>query len=95
MPSHDDVGNPFIAGQPVEGRVGLDEPPMCLRGGRTCTSSLGLTSQSNQGDRVDSLLGSCGVWKTSRAHIICTQVVPLLDRVLMTMSPDRKGKSNQ
>ena len=26
------------------------------------------------------------------AQIICTQVVPLLERVLMTMSPDRNGK---
>jgi hypothetical protein len=28
-----------------------------------------------------------GVWNTSRAQIICTHVVPLLERVLITMSP--------
>ncbi len=33
-----------------------------------------------------------GSWKMSRAQIICTQVVPVLDLVLMTMSPSRNGK---
>ena len=32
------------------------------------------------------------VWNTSRAQIICIHVVPLLERVLMTMSPSRNGK---
>ena len=35
--------------------------------------------------------GSSGVWKTKRAQIICSHVVPVLDRALMTMSPSRNG----
>jgi hypothetical protein len=31
----------------------------------------------------------------SRAQIICIQVVPLFDRVLITMSPARNGKPTQ
>ncbi|MFG1882821.1 hypothetical protein [Micromonospora sp. NPDC049102] len=32
---------------------------------------------------------------TSSAQIICIQVVPLLERVLITMSPARNGKPTQ
>ncbi len=50
-----------------------------------------MISQSSQGDSVPSGAGSSGVWKTSSAQIICIHVVPLFDRVLMTMSPGRKA----
>jgi hypothetical protein len=36
--------------------------------------------------------GSRGCWKISSAQIICTHVVPVLDRVLITMSSSRYGK---
>jgi hypothetical protein len=39
--------------------------------------------------------GRSASWKTRRAQIICAHVVPLLERVLITMSPDRKGKPDQ
>ncbi len=47
------------------------------------------------GREVTQRLRELRVWKTRSAQIICIQVVPLLDRVLMTMSPCRKGKSSQ
>jgi hypothetical protein len=53
------------------------------------SSSRGVTSQSSHGDSWDSGAGRSGVWKISKAQIICTQVVPLLERVLTTMSPGR------
>ena len=62
---------------------------------RAKTSSLGSTSQSSQGDSRPRRSGSSGSAKTSNRQIICTQVVPDLDRVLTTMSPARKGKSHQ
>ena len=37
--------------------------------------------------------GRSGVWKTRSAQIICIQVVPCFDRVLITMSPGRNGNS--
>jgi hypothetical protein len=49
-------------------------------------------SQSSHGDSSVSGAGRSGDWKTSRAQIICIHVVPLLDRVLMTMSPGRNRK---
>ncbi len=75
--------------------MGLDDPTVRLAGQTAKTSSLGRTSQSNQGDSAPRRPGSSGVPKTSRRQIIWTQVVPDLDRVLTTMSPGRKGKSHQ
>jgi hypothetical protein len=59
---------------------------------RAYTSSRGATSQSSHGESVASGAGSSAVWKTSNAQTICIHVVPLLDRVLITMSPGRNGK---
>ena len=59
---------------------------------RAHTSSRSLISQSSHGDSSLSGAGRSGVWNTSNAQIICIHVVPLFDRVLMTMSPGRKGK---
>jgi len=53
------------------------------------------TSQSSHGESYASGAGSSGSWNTSRAQIICIHVVPLLERVLITMSPTRKGKPSQ
>lgn len=50
-----------------------------------------MISQSSQGDSCDNGAGRSGVWKISSAQIICIHVVPLFDRVLMTMSPCRYG----
>ncbi len=60
---------------------------------RAYTVSAGSTSQSSQGDSSASGAGNSGVRSTSSAQIICIQVVPLLERVLITMSPGRRGKS--
>lgn len=62
---------------------------------RASTSSRGSTSQSSHGDSSISGRGSSGVRSTSSRQIICTQVVPLLDRVLTTMSPGRNSKPSQ
>jgi len=51
--------------------------------------------QSSHGDSSDICAGRFEVWKTSSAQIICIHVVPLLDRVLITMSPCRNGKPSQ
>ncbi len=48
--------------------------------------------QSSHGEIAVNGAGSSSVWNTSSAQIICTQVVPLFDRVLMTMSPSRNAK---
>ena len=45
---------------------------------------------STQGERTASGSGRSGRWKTSKAQIICIQVVPLFERVEITMSPSRK-----
>jgi hypothetical protein len=58
---------------------------------RANSSSRGTVCHSSQGDSSPSGAGSRGVWNTSSAQIICIQVVPLLDRVLITMSPSRNG----
>src|SRR5262249_35085035 len=52
-------------------------------------------TQSSQGESRGSGAGRSAVWKISRAQIICIHVVPLLDRVLMTMSPGRNGNASQ
>ncbi len=57
------------------------------------TSSLGRTSQSNQGESAFSRSGRSGVPNTRSRQIIWTKVVPDLERVLTTMSPGRKEKS--
>jgi len=54
-----------------------------------------VVSQSSQGDSRASGAGRSAVWKISRAQIICIQVVPLLERALMMMSPGRNGKASQ
>src|ERR1700761_4993239 len=59
------------------------------------TSFTGRTRWSSHGDSRPSGAGRSGVWKISSAQIICTQVVPVLDRVLITMSPSRNGKPSQ
>jgi hypothetical protein len=59
------------------------------------TSPIGRTSQSSHGDSSGSGAGRSGVWNTSRAQIICIHVVPLFERVLITMSPSRKAKPSQ
>ena len=59
---------------------------------RATTSSRGSTSQSSHGDSSISGRGSSGVRRMSSRQIICTQVVPLFDRVLTTTSPARNGK---
>lgn len=59
------------------------------------TSSRGVISQSSQGESCGSGAGRSAVRKISRAQIICIQVVPLLDRVLITMSPSRNGNPSQ
>lgn len=64
----------------------------CWADSREYTSARGVISQSSHGDSSDSGAGSFEVWKTSSAQIICIHVVPLLDRVLITMSPWRIGK---
>ena len=43
--------------------------------------------KSSQGESPSSAPGRSAVWKTRRRQIIWTQVVPDLDRVLITMSP--------
>ena len=50
---------------------------------------------SSHGEISVSVRSSLGVWKISRAQIICVQVVPHLAGVLITMSPGRKRKSSQ
>jgi hypothetical protein len=50
---------------------------------------------SSHGDKVVSGAGSCGVWKTSRAQIICVQVVPDFDGALITMSSGRNSNPSQ
>ena len=45
--------------------------------------------QSIHGDIRASGAGNSGAWKMSNAQIICSQVVPCLERALMTMSPSR------
>ena len=47
---------------------------------------------SSHGESCQSGSGRSGVWKISSAQIICIQVVPVLRRVLITMSPGRKRK---
>jgi hypothetical protein len=59
---------------------------------RARTSSIGAVSQSSQGESRVSGAGRSGVWNTSSAQIICIQVVPLFERVLITMSPGRNAK---
>ncbi len=58
---------------------------------RAYASSFGVISQSSHGDSSGSGRGRSGVWNTSSAAIICSHVVPLFDRVLITMSPSRNG----
>ena len=72
--------------------MGLDEPTVLLFLKPHEDSSFGLVSLSSQGEYQPTGAASSGVWKMSSAQIICTQVVPVLDRVLMTMSPSRNGK---
>ena len=55
----------------------------------------GATRWSSQGERCRSGAGSSGRWKISRAQIICSQVVPVRRRVLITMSPARNVKPSQ
>ena len=62
---------------------------------RSNNVAAGVPSQSIQGDICASGSGKSDDWKTSNAQIICIQVVPLFDRVLITMSPGRKSKSSQ
>ncbi|MGI8695988.1 MAG: hypothetical protein ACR2JQ_04990 [Mycobacteriales bacterium] len=50
---------------------------------------------SSDGDYAGRDAGGSGAWKISDAPISCTHVVPLLERVLMTMSPWRKGNPSQ
>ena len=95
IPHGDDVGAPRIERDPVERGVGLDEPPVALGRELGVHLSRGVPSQSSQGDSRASGSGQLGRWKMSRAQIIWTQVVPLFERVLMTMSPSRKGKPIQ
>ena len=59
------------------------------------TTSLCWTFQSIQGERAPRLAGRSGAWWTRRRQIICIQVVPDLERVLITMSPWRKEKPHQ
>ena len=66
------------------------------RPARTCDTRV--VVWSSHGDSCGSgagSAGSSGVWKISSAQIICIQVVPLLERVLMTMSPSRNRKLSQ
>ena len=62
---------------------------------RATTSATGSTVWSTHGESCGSGAGSSGDWKTSSAQTICIQVVPLFDRVEMTMSPSRNGKPSQ
>jgi hypothetical protein len=62
---------------------------------RAYTSSRGTINQSSHGDDSASGAGRSGVRRISKAQIICIHVVPLFERVLMTMSPSRNGKSSQ
>ncbi len=59
---------------------------------RAKIASFGWISLSSHGEYQPTGLSSSGVWKMSSAQIICTHVVPVLDRVLITMSPSRNGK---
>jgi hypothetical protein len=47
---------------------------------------------SSQGDTWSRGWESSGVWKMSRAQIICIQVVPHFGGVEIMMSPSRRGK---
>ena len=62
---------------------------------RARTSARGAISQSSHGESSASGAGSSGVWKTSSAQIIWSHVVPLFDRVLITMSPGRNANPTQ
>ena len=55
------------------------------------TWSNGAVVRSNHGESSGNGRGNRSLWKTRSAQIICIHVVPLFERVLMTMSPDRKG----
>ncbi len=64
----------------------------CCAASRVKISSLGRTIKSSHGEYQPIGALSCGVWKMSSSQTICTQVVPVFKRLLMTMSPSRKGK---
>ena len=95
VPGHDDVGRSRVEHHSVERRVGLHEPAVVLR------REVGLELVPRQdepvhpGGQLPERGRQLGVWNTSSAQIICTHVVPLFERVLMTMSPSRYSKSSQ
>jgi len=85
--TNDDVHDPGVAGDAVERSVRLDEPTVVLRveisdhlilgqhepvEPRQATASHAEFSRSGR--------GMSGCWKISKAHAICTQVVPDFDR---------------
>ena len=82
-------------GMPSSGVCDLMMRRCCWASSRASSSPRGTVSWSSQGDRSPSGPGSSAVWSTSSAQIICIQVVPLLDLVLITMSPSRNGNPDQ
>ncbi len=78
-------------GIPSSGVCVLMNRRCCCAASRANLSSRGMVVRSSQGDSCGSVPGRSPVWKISSAQIICIQVVPLLDRVLITMSPSRNG----
>jgi hypothetical protein len=92
MPGRNDIGDPGVERNPVKRRVRLDEAPVLLLG-QQAILEIKRDAQVIQPRReVPEESGSSGVWKISSAQIICIQVVPVLRRVLITMSPGRKRK---
>jgi hypothetical protein len=84
----------------TRGSDGISFSGVCVLMNRRCrcparwayTLSRGKVGLSSQGERLHSGSGRSGVWKMSKAQIICIQVVPDFGKVLMTMSPGRKRK---
>ncbi len=58
---------------------------------RENSTSSGSVSQSTHGESSPRGAGSAGEPCTNERQICCTQVVPLLERVLTTTSPSRNG----
>ena len=67
----------------------LDETPVRLLGKLGVHVVKRHDRMSIHGESCQSGAGSSGLWKISSAQIICIQVVPVLRRVLITMSPGR------
>ena len=95
MPRTHDVRDARILRHAVSGVWVLMTRRCVCCASRANTLSRGSTRWSTHGDSSASGAGGSGSWWINRSRIVCTQVVPCLDRVLTTVSPSRKAKPSQ